>query len=77
MQSLHKLCKCKNITRNSQFLGPGKKGENMILYNSQLENEDETKGRKLALSPMISFILTLVRLRRTLIKNISCIYLKL
>ena len=36
----------------------------MILYNSQLANEDETRGRKRALSPMISFILILVRLRR-------------
>ena len=35
----------------------------MILYNSQLANEDETRGRKPALSTMVSFILTLVRLR--------------
>ena len=46
------------------FLDPGKNGENMVLYNSQLANEDETRERKRALSPMISFILTLVRLRR-------------
>ena len=46
------------------FLDPGKNGENMVLYNSQLTNEDETRGRKRTLSPMISFILTLVRLRR-------------
>ena len=46
------------------FLDPGKNGENMVLYNSQLANEDETRGRKRALSPMISFILTLARLRR-------------
>ena len=46
------------------FLDPRKNGKNMLLYNSQLANEDETRGRKRALSPMISFILTLVRLRR-------------
>ena len=46
------------------FLDPEKNGENMVLYNSQLANEDETRGRKRALSPMISFILTLVQLRR-------------
>ena len=46
------------------FLDSGKNGENMVLYNSQLANEDETRGRKRALSPMISFILTLVQLRR-------------
>ena len=37
----------------------------MILYNSQLANEDETRGRKPALSTMVSFILTLVRLIRS------------
>ena len=36
----------------------------MILYNCQLANEDETREHKQALSPMISFILTLVRLTR-------------
>ena len=36
----------------------------MVLYNSQLANEDETRGRKRALSAMISFILNLVQLRR-------------
>ena len=46
------------------FLDPQKNVENMILYNSQQANEDETRERKRALSPMISFILTLVRLRR-------------
>ena len=46
------------------FLEPGKNGENMVLYNSQLVNEDETRGCKRALSSMISFILTLVHLRR-------------
>ena len=46
------------------FLDPGKNGENMVLYNSQLTNEDETRGRKRTFSPMISFIKTLVRLRR-------------
>ena len=46
------------------FLDSGKNGENMVLYNSQLANEDETRGRTRALSPMISFILTLVCLRR-------------
>ena len=46
------------------FLDPGKNGKNMVLYNSQLANEDETRGRKQTLSRMISFILTLVRLRR-------------
>ena len=46
------------------FLDPGKNGKNMILYNSQLVNEDETRGHKRALSPMIFFILTLVRLGR-------------
>ena len=45
-------------------LDPGKNGENMLLSNSQLANEGETKGRKRALSPIISFILTLVQLRR-------------
>ena len=33
------------------------------FYNSQLANEDETRGRNRAFSPMISFILTLVCLR--------------
>ena len=28
------------------FLDAGKHGENMIFYNSQLANEDETRGRK-------------------------------
>ena len=46
------------------FLDPQKNVENMILYNSQQANEDETRGHKRALSPMISIILTLVRLRR-------------
>ena len=46
------------------FLDPGKKGENMVLCSSQLANEDERRGCKRALSTMIFFILTLVRLRR-------------
>ena len=46
------------------FLDPEKNGENMVLYNSQLANEDETRGRKRALSAIISFILNLVQLRR-------------
>ena len=46
------------------FLDPGKNDKNVILYYSQLANEDETTGRKRALILMISFILTLVRLRR-------------
>ena len=43
----------------SQFLDQGKNGENMVLYNNHLANEDETRGHKRALSPMISFTLTL------------------
>ena len=58
------LFKCKNIRIHSQFFDPGKNGENMVLYNSQLANEYETRGRKRALSPMIFFILTLVELRK-------------
>ena len=46
------------------FLDPWKNDESMVLCNSQLANEDETRGRQRALSPMISFILALVRLRR-------------
>ena len=43
------------------FLDPGKNGENILLYNSQLANEDETRRCKRTLSPMISFIITLAR----------------
>ena len=43
------------------FLDPSKNGKNMILCNSQLANEDDTRRRKRALSLMISFILNLVR----------------
>ena len=46
------------------FLDPGKNGRNMVLYNSHLANEDETRGHKRALNPMISFLLTIVQLRR-------------
>ena len=46
------------------FLDPGKNGENILLYNSQLANEDETRRCKRTLSAMISFIITLARLRR-------------
>ena len=42
------------------FLDPGKNGRNMVLYNSQLADKDETRERKRAFSPMISLILTLV-----------------
>ena len=61
------------------FLDPQKNVENMILYNSQQANEDETRERKRALSPMISFILTLVRLRRNFdVKHLtSHVFLKL
>ena len=65
MQSLYGLPKFKNIRSHSLFLDPGENGENMVLYNSQLANEDETRGCKRALSPMTSIILTLVWLRRS------------
>ena len=53
-----------------------KVGENMVVYNSQLVNDDETRRNKLAPSHMISFILALVGLRRNFDLNISCTYLK-
>ena len=46
------------------YLNPGENGENVLLYNSQSANENETRGRKRMLTPLHSFILTLVRLRR-------------
>ena len=46
------------------YLNPGENGENILLYNSQSANENETRGRKRMLTPLHSFILTLVRLRR-------------
>ena len=54
----------KILEANLNFLDPEKNGENMVLYNSKLTDEDETRRRKRTLSPMISFILTLVHLRR-------------
>ena len=47
-----------------EYLNPGENGENILLYNSQSANENETRGRKRMLTPLHSFILTLVRLRR-------------
>ena len=47
-----------------EYLNPGKNDENILLYNSQSANENETRGRKRTLTPLYSFILTLVRLRR-------------
>ena len=64
MQSLYKLSKCRNIRNDSQFFRSREKWQKHDTYYSQLANEDETTGRKRALSLMISFILTLVRLRR-------------
>ena len=63
------------VTCILNFLDPGKNGENIILYNSHLANEEGTKGRKRALSPMISFILTIVQLRRNFdVKNLTYLF---
>ena len=48
------------------FLDPGKNGGNMVLYNSQLADEDETRERKRAFSPMISLILNPCVIKRKL-----------
>ena len=49
------------------FLNPGNNGENIILYNSQLlqSKDKETRGRKRALSPFESYLLTLCRLKQS------------
>ena len=48
-----------------EFLDPGLHGENIVLYNSKSANKElETRGRKRHFSPIESFILTMVRLRR-------------
>ena len=47
-----------------KFLNPGEIGENVILYNNQQVKGDSQRGRPRTLSPLESFLLTLVRLRR-------------
>ena len=56
-----------------EFLDPGSHGENIVLYNSKSANkEQETRGRKRHFTPLESFILTMVRLRRNFdVKHLS------
>ncbi|XP_057296171.1 uncharacterized protein LOC130625115 [Hydractinia symbiolongicarpus] len=46
------------------FLNPGQNGENVILYNNQDVKGFSDRGRPRTLSPLESFLLTLVRMRR-------------
>ena len=47
----------------------------MEQENEKIKNEDETRGCKCAISPRISFILTLVRLRRNFdVKHLMCLF---
>lgn len=46
------------------FLNAGENGENIVLYNNQQIKGDSSRGRPRTLSPLESFLLTLVRLRR-------------
>ncbi|XP_057294701.1 uncharacterized protein LOC130623245 [Hydractinia symbiolongicarpus] len=46
------------------FLNTGDNGENVVLYNNQQVKGDSQRGRPRMLSPLESFLLTLVRIRR-------------
>ena len=48
------------------FLDPGDIGENIILYNNQEPKGDPSRGRKRTFSPLESYLITLIKLRRNL-----------
>lgn len=63
------------LTALLDFIDPGIDGANIILYNSRETKGDDTRGRKRIFSPLESFIVTLVRLRRNFdVKHLAYLF---